>query len=273
LLAIFLFLATVYVCRGLFAVEYLRQMGSIEGAYIGISRYAMAHWRDLTWFPLWYNGIPYQNTYPPLLHLGVALIAWMRGFTPAHAYHWTIALAYCLGPVTVYAVVRRLSESRWAGFMAGAIYTALSPSAFLIADVARDTGSVFRPRRLHTLLAWGEGPHVAAMTLLPVAFLMVHLAVRKRRPVYISLAAVALAAVVLTNWLAAFALALGMVAYIVAIAGKWRDILLIAGIGAAAYCLAMPWVPPSTIAVTQYNARMVGGITVRSIRRCRCGSR
>ena len=93
LLAIFLFLANVYVCRNLFQVEYLRHMGSIEAAYIGISRYAIGHWRDLTWFPLWYNGIPYQNTYPPLLHLGVALIAWVRGITPAHAYHWTIAVA------------------------------------------------------------------------------------------------------------------------------------------------------------------------------------
>src|ERR1700722_17581474 len=98
----------------------------------------MGHWRDLTWFPLWYNGIPYQNTYPPLLHWCVALIAWVRGISPAHAHHWT---------------------------------TALASSAWLMADVARDMGSAFRPRRLHALVYWGEGPHVSAMTLLPVAFL------------------------------------------------------------------------------------------------------
>jgi hypothetical protein len=259
LLAIFLFLANVYVCRELFHVEYLRHMGSIEGAYIGISRYAMGHWRDLTWFPLWYGGIPYQNTYPPLLHWGVALIAWMRGITPAHAYHWTVALAYCLGPVTLFALVRRLSGSRWAGFTAGLIYTALSPSAWLIADVARDMGGVFRPRRLHALVYWGEGPHVSAMTLLPMAFLLVDLAIRKRRAAHVSLAAAAVAAVVLTNWLAGFALALGVVAYILAGVRRWRGLVLMVMIGAAAYGLAMPWTPPSTIAVTQFNAQTIGG--------------
>jgi hypothetical protein len=258
-MAVVLFGMNWYVCRNLFQVEYLRHMGSIEAAYIGISRYAMGHWRDLTWFPLWYEGIPYQNTYPPLLHLGVALIAGVRGITPAHAYHWTIALAYCLGPVALFALVRVVSGSRWAGFMAGLFYTALSPSVWLMPDVLHDIGSPFRPRRLHALLYYGEGPHVSAMTLLPVAFLLVDLAIRKRKSYYIAGAAVALAAVVLTNWLAAFALALGIVAYVLAGIREWRPFVLLAAIGAAAYGLAMPWAPPSTIAVTQYNARFVVG--------------
>ncbi len=258
-MAVVLFGMSFYVCRDLFHVEYLRHMGSIEGAYIGISRYAMAHWRDLTWFPLWYEGIPYQNTYPPLLHLGVALIACVRGISAAHAYHWTIALAYCLGPVTLFALVRRLSGSRWAGFTAGLLYTALSPSAFLISNVVRDMGSPFRPRRLHALLYWGEGPHVSAMTLLPLAILLVDLAVSKKRGHYFSGAAVLVAAVALTNYLGAFALGLGIVAYLVARFGGWRDLLWVAAIGGAAYGLAMPWLPPSTIAVTQFNARMVAG--------------
>jgi hypothetical protein len=231
-------------------------MGSIEAAYIGISRYAMAHWGDLTWFPLWYNGVPYQNTYPPLLHWGVAVVAWARGMTPAHAYHWTIGLTYCLGPVALFALVRRLSGSRWAGFLAGLFYTALSPSAWLISKIAHDMGSPFRPRRLLTLLYLGEGPHVSAMTLLPLAFLLVHLAVTKRKPFHVSGAVVAVAAVALTNWLAAFAMAVGIVAYLLA---RGRDVFFVAAIGVAAYGLAMPWLPPSTIAVTQYNARMVGG--------------
>jgi hypothetical protein len=256
LLAMLLFLANVYVCRELFSVEYLRHMGSIECTFIAIARYVLANWRDLSWFPLWYNGVPYQNTYPPLLHWVVALVAGIRGFTPAHAYHWTIAVAYCLGPVTLFALVRRLSGSRWAGLLAGMFYTALSPSAWLIPKIVNDMGSPFRPRRLHALLYYGEGPHVAAMTLLPVAFLMVHLAVVKRRPHYVAGAVAAVAAVALTNWLAAFALALGIAAYLLA---RGRDFLLVAAIGAAAYGLAMPWLPPSTIAVTQYNSRMVVG--------------
>jgi hypothetical protein len=49
------------------ATEYLRETGSIEAAYIGISRYMLADWRDYSWRPVWYPGIPAQNTYPPPL--------------------------------------------------------------------------------------------------------------------------------------------------------------------------------------------------------------
>jgi hypothetical protein len=138
------------------------------------------------------------------------------------------------------------------------IYTAVSPSAWLISDIAHDMGGALRPRRLQTLVYYGEGPHVAAMTLLPLAILLVDLALRKRKGYYAAGAAVALAAVALTNWLAAFALALGIYAYMLAAAEKWRDLLVLGAIGAAAYGLAMPWVPPSTIAVTQFNAQTVG---------------
>ena len=51
-----LLLLNIYICHELFSIEYLRHMGSIEGAFIGISRYAMSHWRDLTWFSPWYDG-------------------------------------------------------------------------------------------------------------------------------------------------------------------------------------------------------------------------
>jgi hypothetical protein len=258
-LAVALFALNYYVCRELFHVEFLRHMGSIEGAYIGIARYLLAHWKDLSWFPLWYCGIPYQNTYPPLLHWCVALVSWMRGITPAHAYHWTTALAYCLGPVTVFALVRRLSGSRWAGFAAGLLYTALSPSAWLISEIAKDVHGMFDPRRLQALVFYGEGPHVAAMTLLPLAILMLDLAVSKRKGVWFSGAVATLAAVALTNWLGAFALALGVASYVLARMGTRRDFLLFVAIGAAGYALAMPWIPPSTIAVTQFNARVFVG--------------
>lgn len=265
-LASALFLLNVYICHELFGIEYLRHMGSIEAAYIGISRYAMAHWRDLTWFPLWYDGIPYQNTYPPLLHLCVALIATLRGISPALAYHWTTALAYCLGPIALFALALRLTQSRWAAFLAGAFYSTTSISAWLILPVRADLGGPLYPRRLQALVYYGEGPHVSALTLLPLAILFLDLALnrstpRRRAPQFL-LATVAMAAVVVTNWLAAFALALMVVAYMVAKLEpkRWqRDFLWLALIAAAAYCLASPWIPPSTIAVTQFNAKSIGG--------------
>lgn len=267
-LAFALFVLNVYVCRELFRVEYLSNMGSIEGAFIGISRYAMAHWNDLTWFPLWSTGIPYPTTYPPLLHLVVAFTAWVRGVSPAHAYHWMTALAYCLGPVALFALTLRLSGSRWAGFVAGLVYTCLPTSAWLIPAIGHDLGGAFYSQRLHALAFYGEGPHVTSMTLLTLALFCLDLAIgpmkaTRRRAPYVMLAAVAFAATASTNWLGAFAIALIVAPYVLANVGRkgWkvRDLGWLVLIGAAACCLAMPLMPPSTIAVLQRNARDTGG--------------
>ena len=49
------------------------------------------------------------------------------------------------------------------------------------------------------------------MTLLPLAILLLDLAARKRKGYYLAAAAAAIAAVVLTNWLGAFSLAIAVV--------------------------------------------------------------
>jgi len=263
LLAICLFGLNFYICHELFQVEYVRFMGSIEGAFIGLSRYALAHWNDLTWFPLWNAGIPYQTAYPPLLHVVVAAVAVLRGTSTAYAYHAVTALAYCLGPVALFALTCRMTGSRWAGFAAGAIWSSVSMSAWLVPGIAADMGGPFFPRRLDAMVRYGEGPHVASITLLIVAVLCLDLAMAKRRAPYVFLAALGFAATATTNWLGAFAIVLMVVPYALAHLGpngwKWRDLALLALIGAAAYCLAMPWMPPSTIAVLQRNARETGG--------------
>ena len=68
----------------LFRTAYTAEMGSIEAAFIGLARYAARHWNDLGWFPLWYGGVPYPETYPPLLH-------WICGWccrSPASLPDW-----------------------------------------------------------------------------------------------------------------------------------------------------------------------------------------
>ncbi len=261
-LAVLLFFLNANVCRRLFGVEYLRDMGSIEAAYIGLSRYLLAHWRDFSWFPLWYAGIPAQNTYPPLLRWLVALVALLRGISTAHAYHWATALFYCLGPVTLFALTLRLSGSRRAAFIAGALYSALSPSAWLMPEIGRDTG-LFHPERLTALVHYGEGPHVASLTLLPLAILFLDLVLERRRANYFALAALSFASVALTNWIGAFALALGVIAYLLAkpIPSKRfaHDLALTVFVAIAAYCLAFPWIPPSTIAAVDSNSKLVAG--------------
>lgn len=256
-LAALLFAVNAYVCRELFAIEYSRYMGSIEGAYIGISRYMLAHWGDLSWFPGWYGGIPAQNTYPPLLHWLAALAAFLRGISPALAYHWVTAIFYCLGPVTLFALALRLTKSPWAAFCSGMLYSALSPSEWFMPAIAQDGGQ-WHPERLRDLINYGEGPHVAALTLVPLALLLLDLALTRKRIGYSISAAAAFAAVALTNWIGAVALALGVAAYLFTTRSR-RDFGRLLLIAAAAYGMAMPWIPPSTIAAVHANSQLIGG--------------
>jgi hypothetical protein len=250
------------IAKDLFSLEYSQFMGSIEAAYISISRYMIENWRDLTWFPLWYGGIPFQNTYPPLLHAVVALAAVLFRISPAHAHHIVTAIFYCLGPVALYALALRLTGSRVASFLAGWIYSIISPCLFLMPLARREVGSLFIPRRFDVLTVYGEGPHIVSLALLPGALLSLDLALSKRNPLWYVVAAISLAAVALTNWLGTFTLAIAVFAYLIASSNSldaWKSWLKAFGLGALAYGLACYWIPPSTIRDVSINARSVGG--------------
>ncbi len=254
-----LFALNAYLCRELFGLEYSKFRNSIEAAYISISTYAMANWGDLSWWNLWYCGIPYQNTYPPLLHWIVAAAAQLLRMSPAHAHHIITALFYCLAPVTLYFLAARLSGSRLTGFCAGLFYSLIAPSAMLIGTVRRDLTTPLGPRRLQALMEYGDGPHLSALALVPLAILTLAIALDRRQPIYSVLAAFTITAVVLTNWLGAFALTLAIGSYLLAHHERLRDWIHAFGIGVLAYLLACPWIPPSTIRTIRFNSQTIGG--------------
>jgi hypothetical protein len=257
-----LFALNFYFVKELFWLEYSQYMGSIEAAYISISRYMIENWRDLTWFPLWYGGIPFQNTYPPLLHALVALAAGAFRISPAHAHHLVTAMFYCLGPIALYALALRLTGSRWPSFCAAWMYSILAPSFFLMPSVRYGMGGEFGLRRLQTLVPFGEGPHITSLALLPIALLSLDVALSKRRPLTYVLTAISMAAVVLSNWLGAFALAIAVFAYLLSRQATLREgriWLTTLALGALAYLLVCPWIPPSTILDIRHNAQTVGG--------------
>jgi hypothetical protein len=266
--ALALFAINALLTFPLFFIDYTREMGSIEAAFIGLARYIGDHFHDLNWFPLWYGGIPYPDTYPPLLHFTVAAAAACLRISPGLAYHAVTASVYALGPVTVFWAAWRLGASRPAAWLAGLGYSLLSPSCWLVRAIRADAGGWFGPRRLGTLVHYGEGPHLTSLLFLPLAVGMVHVALEERRPIYYVGASLAVAAVVLSNWIGAFALALALSAYLLAGFGahwipRW---LAAAAIGAYAYALAMPWVTPSTIATIRANAPLVGGRYVPNLK-------
>jgi hypothetical protein len=245
----------------LFRIPYTQYMGSIEAAYVGLARYIVAHFPDLTWFPLWYCGTAYPDTYPPLLHFIVAGVAAAARISPGLAYHIVTAVFYALGPVTVFWAAWRLGAGRVPAWLAALGYSLVSPTCFLVHEVRADSGGWFGPRRLQTLLPYGEGPHLTSLVFLPLAIALLHLALKKRRPVYYVLAGLALASTVLSNWIGAFALALGAGSYLFAgFEGRpLRQWLTAACLAFYAYCIALPYVAPSIVATIRANAPLVGG--------------
>src|SRR5690242_13515685 len=118
-----LFAINALVTPWLFTLSYSRWMGSIEAVFIGLARYIVAHFPDLAWFPLWYGGIPYQDSYPPLLHFLVAGVSAAGRIAPAPAYHAVVATIYCLGPAALFWAAWRLGASRGAAFAAALLYS------------------------------------------------------------------------------------------------------------------------------------------------------
>jgi hypothetical protein len=257
LCAVVLFVLNAYICRELFGLEFSSRMESIESAYISISRWAMDNWRDLTWFPLWYGGMPFHRVYQPALHLSVAGFAQLMGWTAPHAFHFLTAMAYCAAPVSLFWLVYRVTGNRAIGFVAGAIHALISPATILAPLIRQDIGGWLLPRRYQILVHYGEGPHFAAVALIPLVILAFHGAVTSRRRIFVFLAPAALAAVLLTNWPGSVGLTMAVAAYVLSrfFAKPRIHLPTLLGIAVVAYLLAIVWVPPSILRAVFGNAQ------------------
>lgn len=252
-----LFGVNLYITRNLFGIEFSRQMEAIESSYMSISRWAVDHWNDLSWFPLWFTGMPFRQVYQPGLHLSVAELARLAGWTPQHSYHFLTALAYCLGPVTLFWLAYRGTGRRGYALLAGMLFSLASAINVLVPAVARDVGGMLQPRRFQILIHYGEGPHTTALMLIPIAIWLLDRAVAGRRMLFAPLAALGLAAVVITNWPGAIGLSMAVAAYCLSKIGSPRPIdwRVLAGVCVAGYLLICPWIPPSIAMLVLRNAQ------------------
>lgn len=259
--AVSLLAINAYITLRLFHVAYTQQMGSIEASFIGLARYILNHFPHLTWFPLWYGGIPFADTYSPLLPFLVAGLAAATGASAGLAYHIVTASLYALGPVALFWMATRLGAGRVRAFAAALGYSLLSPSCWLVSPVRGESGGSFGPARLVDLVPFGEGPHIGSLVFLVLAIGLLHRALEKRTLQSAVWAGLALAATVLCNWIGAVSVSLAIAAYLLGGVAKdgtrawWR----VAAIGIYAYLIAMPWAMPSTIATIRTDApKLVG---------------
>ena len=253
--AFLLALLAIVLVAPLFRIEYLDNWPSIESTFIADARMLLNNLPHPGWQPLWYTGTRFDYIYPPALRYGTAMLSLAGGISTARAYHLYIGFFYVLGIPAVWWLVRTGSGSRWQALLAGAATALVSPSAFLLRTVRLDNSSWF-PQRLWVLVHYGEGPHMTALAILPVALGASLLAVRASRPRWLVAAAVLSALVVSNNFYGAVALAIFFPVllwsvFITARDGRvWLRGLAIA---ALAWCLCAFWLTPSYLRITLAN--------------------
>ncbi|HET9318919.1 MAG TPA: hypothetical protein VFO27_04060, partial [Bryobacteraceae bacterium] len=176
-----IFLLAAILIRPLFKLKYTVAWNSIESTFIADGRFLKDHWPHPLWQPLWYCGTRFDYVYPPALRYGVAGLSKLFPILPVRAYHLYIAFFYCLGIAAVYLLVRVAAKSRGAAWLSAIATLLLSPS-FLLMTQHRLNSWHLMPQRALVLAQWGEGPHISALALLPLALLCAFLALERWRP-------------------------------------------------------------------------------------------
>jgi hypothetical protein len=252
-----IFALNVLLHAPLFAPGEMPYRDSIEGGYAGMSRFFADNPNPWGWNPTQYMGLPAQFTYLPAMPYGAALLHYAAGFPPDYAYRVLTAALACAGPASLFAFVLYFTRSRrWAVAVALA-YTLFSPLYGLIHTIALDQGVAYLPWRVQVLVKYGEGPHNAALMLLPLALIAAWRASTTRGFRALFIAAIAMAAVTLTNWVGALALACCCLLMLLTLAGSaaetgFRASRLFAA-AALGYGLACFWLTPSFIGVIALN--------------------
>src|SRR5258708_11511886 len=172
--AVILFGINAFISAPLWAAGYINQMGSVEGAFIAISRYILRNWNDLSWFPTWFCGMPFLRVYQPGFHVTVASVATISGLPPERAYHLVCAFIYSLGPVSLFVLCDQLTKRRGFAFVCGMLYSLVSPSVLFSSAIRNDLGGWTFARRFQDLVDEGGVPHIASLTLVPLSMLSLH---------------------------------------------------------------------------------------------------
>jgi hypothetical protein len=253
------FLYAAMLVKPYFKARYEDKWGSIESTFISDARFLAAHWPHPQWQPLWYGGTRFDYIYPPALRYGAAAISRLTGLWPVQAYHFYAALFYALGIAGVYLLMRVGTKSRACAWL-GAVATSLMSPMFLFISRYREDAWQLQPQRLGVLVKYGEGPHMSALALIPIALAFTWLALEKRRPWAIAAAALFSAGVAANNFYGASALA---VFYPTLVWSFWitrqekRIVAPAVAIPLLAYGLTAFWLVPSYFRVTAENMKYV----------------
>jgi len=239
-------LLNALVVLPLFTGEYTQYMGSIEASRLSEARFIDENWPYAGWNPLVYLGFPFHLFYSPLLpYLAVAIHKLSLALSTAAAYRLVTAFAYVLGPATLYLFVRYLTKRELTAVLAALAYSLMPSFVYLIGGVRADAAAAgHAPWRLIVMTRYGEGAHIAALTLIPLAALFFLRALKKPSFASYLIAALPMTAIALTNWIALFAvvLILAVVLFSEMLLGEsGRKLISAFTVAAIAYGLSAFW--------------------------------
>ncbi len=249
-----------YFAGNLFLAEFTNNMRTNAGSFMAISRFIELHWPHLGWFPWWFNGEPFENSYTPMLHMVDAAFAWITGFSTPRAFNFVTGFFFVLGPVFLFYFAWRISGYLETSFLAALLYSLFSPAAMF--PLFRGDVGLWDPWRLRVLVYYGEGPHTTVLSALPLALLAVYLALTTRKHLWCAVTTLALAFVTLVNAFGAVDLLVGCCCLILALPKRemLRASMLTLAMGIAAYLLASPFLTPTLLRTIAQDSQYVGGV-------------
>jgi hypothetical protein len=206
ILILALLIINVVIVWPLFLGEYDANMASIGIAHILNAQFISRFW-TIGWNPFWYGGFPNHLIYPLLAPIFLALVQKIFSFlTIAQVYRIVVALAYITIPISSFFLVRYMSKSNIAAFFAAFIFI-LVPSAnyFLIPGFIGMAH--YSPWQLSVIVDYGEGPHMIALAIVPLAIIVYWRLLRQPTLGKFILSAVLIGLIISINLFSAYALA------------------------------------------------------------------
>jgi len=242
-----------FLVRELFMTPHLAYMNSMHGAWMAMARLAGDRWWFGGWWPYWGGGMPFEYTYSPMVPGLTALLAWATGFEIPRAFYFLTGAVLCLAPVTVFLLCRGISGRIAPGLIAALAITLLSPSSLLFPDAGRSWSALGDARLLYLTAVWDELPHLVALSLLPLAILLIY---RGRG----AAAAIVVAFMMLAS-------AFGATVLVLAAACVRRDHLrTVIFAGGFGYLIASPYLSPSLLLLIGRTQAAEGvGWTIESL--------
>jgi hypothetical protein len=238
----------LYIARDFFSAR-TAHLSSMHGFWTTLAMKAGDSWFHPTWWPYWDCGIPFEATYAPLVPALAALLAWGRGIPHDVAFQATTGIFYCLAPLTLFLMAWVLTRRPGCAFGAALLYSLTSPTQLLSPDGEFALRRVWEARRLYVVATWDDTPHLAALSMLPLAILFLTLSLRKRRPVYYAAAAFFIGLAALASAFGPVIVVLSAVCLLFVYRREdWRrNVAITVGIGAYGYAIAAAFLSPSLI--------------------------